>query len=262
MSIPKVIHYCWFGRGDIPERDKKCIESWRKYCPDYEIIQWNEDNYDVTQVPYMKEAYEAKRWGFVPDFARMDIVYRYGGIYLDTDVELIKSLDGLLENHGFAGREAPSGCIALGLGFGAEKNLPILKEWCDYYRKLRFIDEDGKPNLKPNPIILEEYINKMGVIPEDTSVNELLGITILPPEYLCPQDYLTGRTKVTANTYSIHHYHASWQTEQEKQTIREYQRFTRSLGEKYGELAYQFYKVIREQGIIQAVKKIVGFLRK
>ena len=120
MSIPKIIHYCWFGRGEIPERDRKCIESWKKYCTDYEIIQWNEDNYDVTQIPYMQAAYEAKRWAFVSDFARIDLVNRYGGIYLDTDVELIRPLDELLHYGAYAGVEADSNCINFGRGYGAE----------------------------------------------------------------------------------------------------------------------------------------------
>ena len=97
MAIPKKIHYCWFGRNEIPEKTLRCIESWKKYCPDYEIIQWNEDNYDINKIPYMKDAYKEKKWAFVSDYARLDVIYQYGGIYLDTDVELVNSLDDLLE---------------------------------------------------------------------------------------------------------------------------------------------------------------------
>ena len=99
--IPKKIHYCWFGGKEMPNKDKKCIESWRKYCPDYEIIEWNESNYSLDKCKYMKDAYKEKKWGFVPDFARFDIIYNEGGIYMDTDVELISSLDDLLSNSGY-----------------------------------------------------------------------------------------------------------------------------------------------------------------
>ena len=125
--IPKIIHYCWFGNGPIPEKDKKCINSWKKYCSDYKIIQWNEKNYDITKNKYMNQAYQQKKWGFVPDYARLDIIYTYGGIYLDTDVEIIKSFDSLLSNRGFAGFERPD-YVNLGLGFGAEAENIIIKK--------------------------------------------------------------------------------------------------------------------------------------
>ena len=105
--IPKIIHYCWFGGAELPEKDRKCIESWKKFCPDYQIIEWNENNYDVTKNTYMYQAYQAKKWGFVPDYARLDIIYQHGGIYLDTDVELVKNLDSLLENDAFMGFVSP-----------------------------------------------------------------------------------------------------------------------------------------------------------
>ena len=125
--IPKKIHYCWIGGNPLPELAIKCIESWKKYCPDYEIIEWNEKNYDFRKNQFMREAYDEKKWGFVPDYARLDIIYEHGGIYLDTDVEIIKPLDSLLKEQGFAGMEQP-GIVALGLGFGAEPKLPLIKE--------------------------------------------------------------------------------------------------------------------------------------
>ena len=125
--IPKIIHYCWFGGNEIPENDKKCIESWKKYCPDYKIIRWDESNYDYKKNSYMREAYEAKKWGFVPDYARLDIIYNYGGIYLDTDVELLKSLDEILDCEGFFGFESEN-LVNLGLGFGAVKGNEIIRD--------------------------------------------------------------------------------------------------------------------------------------
>ena len=126
--IPKIIHYCWFGGNELPESVRKCIESWKKYCPDFVIKEWNESNYDVTKLPFMKDAYEAKKYAFVSDYARLDIIYQHGGIYLDTDVELIKPLDDrLLDTTCFMGMETP-GTVATGLGFGAIKGHSFIKQ--------------------------------------------------------------------------------------------------------------------------------------
>lgn len=131
--IPKKIHYCWFGQNEIPDEYQRCIESWKKFCPDYEIIRWDESNYNIYKCQYMNEAYKEKKWGFVSDFARLDIVYKHGGIYLDTDVELIKSYDELLYQPAFCGIEA-SRKIAIGLGFGAIKKHPVIKGLLDYIK--------------------------------------------------------------------------------------------------------------------------------
>lgn len=263
MSIPKIIHYCWFGGNPIPERDRACIESWKKYCPDYEIIEWNEQNYDVTKTSYMREAYLAKRWGFVPDYARMDIVYQYGGIYLDTDVELIRNIDDLLEINGFAGIEKVTHNLAFGLGFGAIKGHPLLKELCDVYATMHFLDIAGKPNLTPNPQIVTEYISKKypGVLSDQKSEIQN-GFWIFPTEYFCPQNYETGIVEITDNTYSIHHYHASWQTQEEKAKIAEYKKYTNLFGEQKGELILQFVRTLKADGVISALKKCSKYLMK
>lgn len=208
--IPKLIHYCWFGNGEIPAKDKKCIDSWKKFCPDYEIIQWNENNYDVTKNKYMHEAYLEKKWGFVPDYARLDIIYTHGGIYLDTDVELIKSLDDLLEGSGFAGFEGVEH-IALGLGFGAEKGNSIIKAMLDQYNDLSFYNPDHTLNITPSPTYSTEILIEKGfkMNGEKQTVN---GFTVYPKEYFCPRDYYTGKLNKTQNTYSIHWFNASWQT--------------------------------------------------
>lgn len=262
MSIPKTIHYCWFGKGELPERDKQCIESWRKFCPDYEIIEWNEDNYDIAQIPYMKEAYEAKRWGFVPDFARMDIVYHYGGIYMDTDVELLRPLDDLLEYSGYAGLEADTDYIAFGLGFAAEKGSQLLNELCDYYRTLHFVDADGKLVLLPNPFIVTEYLKNKGYVCTPGKISQVEEFTVFPAEYFCPQNYTTGKVKITDKAYSLHHYHASWQTQEEKATIAKYKKYTKIFGEKMGNLIYQSVYAFRKGGIVHMTKKIKGHLKK
>lgn len=262
MSIPKIIHYCWFGNNQIPDRDKKCIESWKKFCPDYKIIEWNENNYDVTHIPYMKEAYEAKRWGFVPDYIRMDLIYKYGGIYMDTDVELIRPLDELLECKAYVGLEAESNCIGLGLGFGAEKGNKIFKELCDYYKTLHFVRGDGTVDMTPNPIIVTEYLKDKGYRFEDGEISKIEEITVFPKEYFCPQSFSDGKTKITNKTYSIHHYHASWQTEEEQKSANDYRFLTNMLGKYWGELVFQGIKTLKAEGTKSTVKKSINYLKK
>jgi len=176
--IPKIIHYCWFGGNPIPPQNKKWMDSWRKFCPDYEIREWNEENYDVMQNAYMREAYESKKWGFVPDYARLDIIYKYGGIYLDTDVELIKGLDELLYQPGFAGFESEKN-VALGLGFGAVAGLREIKEMRDMYNSLHFIKEDGGLNLTPSPHYQTAFLKKMG-LKENGEYQRVGDFTIYP----------------------------------------------------------------------------------
>lgn len=137
--IPKKIHYCWFGKKEIPKQNRIWMESWKKYCPDYEIVKWDESNYDITQNEYMYEAYKVSKWGFVPDYARLDIIYNYGGIYLDTDVELLKNLDELLYQQAFAGVDSTTWLINLGLGFGAQKQTNIMKELRDLYLNTKIL---------------------------------------------------------------------------------------------------------------------------
>ena len=218
MSIPKVIHYCWFGRGEMPKIAQKCIKSWKKYCPDYEIICHNEDNFDLTQNRYMQEAYDAGKWAFASDFARLKVVYDYGGIYMDTDVELIKPLDKLLENKAFMGFDE-KGIVATGLGFGAEKGHPVVGAILKDYENISFILPDGSYDLTPCPDRNTAVLEQLGM---DISIQDqtFMETVFLPREYLCPMDYYTGKKTVTKNTYSIHHYHASWTSAVTKRTTR------------------------------------------
>lgn len=210
--IPKTIHYCWFGHNPLPDKYKKWMESWHKYCPDYEIKEWNEENYDVTQNRYMYEAYQNKKWGFVPDYARLDIIYKYGGIYLDTDVEIIQNLDDLLYQKGFIGFEQES-YIAFGLGFGAVKGLPIIKEIRDSYNEISFINSDGSLNLTASPVYQTAFLLNKGLKPngEYQIINDL---TVFPEKLLCGKSPHTQRIRLTSYTKSIHHYDASWKDEQ------------------------------------------------
>lgn len=165
LLIPKKIHYCWFG-GEKPAFVRRVIDSWKKMCPDYEIIEWNDNNYDFTKNEYMKQAYDSKMWGFVSDYARVDIIYHHGGIYLDTDVKLMKKPDDLLYQKNFFIMEHTF-FVNLGGGFGAQKGEPILKEFMDYYNDVPFIFEDGTLNNQACLIHQYNVLKKFGLILED-----------------------------------------------------------------------------------------------
>ena len=216
MSVPKVIHYCWFGNGKMPKLAQKCIKSWRKYCPDYEIICWNESNFDLTQNRYVKEAYEAGKWAFVSDYARLKIIYDNGGIYLDTDVELIKPIDDLIKDGGFMGFDE-KGIVATGLGFGAPKGSELIGEFLKDYDGIPFLLPDGSYDLTPCPDRNTASLKRLGMDMSDTH-QTFMGLTFLPQDYLCPMDYYTGVKTITENTYSIHHYSASWTSSVTKRT--------------------------------------------
>jgi len=210
--IPKVIHYCWFGGNPKPKLAKKCIRSWKKYCPDYEILEWNESNYDLSSAPlYVRQAYERRKWAFVTDYVRLQVVYDHGGIYLDTDVELLRSLDDLLENRAYFGFE-DSRHIATGLGFGGEKGHPLLQEVMEDYYGIPFLLEDGKMDQLSCPQRNTKIFLRHG-LKQDGSMQMLdEGVLILPGDHLNPKDWKTGEIRKTENTRSIHHFSASWYT--------------------------------------------------
>jgi hypothetical protein len=210
--IPKIIHYCWFGGNPLPELAKKCIASWKVYFPDYEIKEWNESNYDVHKIPYMSEAYQAKKHAFVSDYARFDILYKYGGIYFDTDVEIIKPFDDILKNGGFMGFET-TGKVAAGLGIGCNAGLGIVYQILEFYATIHFLNTDGSYNLQT----VVEYITailKKNRLKDENIIQYLDGITIYPTDYFAPIYY--GKLTITENTHSIHHYAASWYSPWEK----------------------------------------------
>lgn len=208
--IPKKIHYCWFGNGPKSKLAEKCIASWKKHCPDYEIIEWNESNIDISTNKFAKQAYDAKKWGFVPDYWRLWIIYNHGGIYLDTDVELVKSLDNLLIYPGFAGYE-DANHVALGLGFGAEKGNPVIAEMMRQYDAMLFINDDGSYNLTPSPLLnTDVFRNRYNLGKDDGTVKCYPDFAVLPAEYLCPMNHDTGKINRTSNTVSIHHFEGTW----------------------------------------------------
>lgn len=262
--IPKKIHYCWFGENEIPEKDKKCIESWKKYCPDYEIIQWDEKNYDIKKNNYMYEAYKNKKWGFVSDYARLDVIYNYGGVYLDTDVELIKPIDELLDNKFFCGFENKD-MVAFGLGYGAEKGNLIVKSIMEEYENKSFYYKTGQLNLTPCPIYQTKVLRLYGlkcngekqILPNKTF--------ILPIESLCPKSYLTGQINITENTYSIHHFNMSWclkkdiiRYEQKQNIINKYGIKAGTIICKFLDFPYRIKMKIKNVGFFDTCKFIIN----
>lgn len=215
--IPKVIHYCWFGRNPKPMSVQKCINSWKKYCPEYKIIEWNEENYPVDDNLYCKQAYEAKKWAFATDYARLWIIYNYGGIYLDTDVEIIKSWDPLLNHECFLGRQ-PGFQVNTGVGFGAVKGHPLIKRMMDDYEDIPFIKENGEMDLWTCPHRNSQWLFQNG-LRHDDSYQEIAGAAIYPIEYFSPKDAWSRQTIKTVNTYSIHHCDGTWNP---KETHREH----------------------------------------
>lgn len=215
MDIPKKIHYCWFGRGPKSELMETCIQSWKKYMPDYEIIEWNEDNF-VIDNEYAKQAYENKRYAFVSDYARLKIVYEFGGIYLDTDVELIKSLEPILTSGGYLGFEKKN-AVATGLGFAAHKHSEVIKSMLKIYDELKFL-VDGVPNQIACPVYNTNALVNFGLELNNTK-QQIGDIVVYPTEYFCPLNYDSGKLNITDNTYSIHHYGYSWADEDSKSVL-------------------------------------------
>lgn len=212
--IPKTIHYCWFGKKPLPKSAKKCIKSWRKYFPDYEIKEWSEDNFDVNIVPYTSEAYEAKKYAFVSDYARLWILYHYGGVYFDTDVEVIRPMDDIIKRGPFMGCENEAAdmrvaSVAPGLGLGVHPRLGLYKDLLDYYSRIHYKLSNDSHNTATIVTITTNYLVDKG-LKAINSIQEIGGVYIYPKEYFCPKDYVTGKMELTKNTYSIHHYDASW----------------------------------------------------
>lgn len=208
----KKLHYCWFGGNKKTKIIKKCIESWKKYCPDYEIIEWNENNFDVHCCQYVEEAYKAKKWAFVSDYCRFFVLYNYGGIYLDTDVEMIKSLYGLPNS--FVGFEKIDMCNS-GLIRGALKNDNICRLMLESYRQDKFMLEDGSFNLKTVCERETELLECFG-LKRNGELQEVAGTTVFPKEYFCGKDVETMKLFITKNTYTIHHYAGSWLSSKRK----------------------------------------------
>lgn len=206
--IPKIIHYCWFGKGEKPDSVKKCIESWKTFCPDFEICEWNEDNCDYLAMPFTAEAYAAKKYAFVSDVFRLIALERCGGVYFDTDVELIRSITPLLNDEGFIGFENDS-FVNSGQGIASVSHHPVVQAMIEEYGKLHFLNADGSINAVGCPHINTEVLERFGLV-KNGREQLISGFRIYPADFFNPMDSTTGKLNITANTYSIHRYSMSW----------------------------------------------------
>jgi len=208
-AIPKIIHYCWFGGSEKSELNKKCINSWKEFCPDYQVIEWNEKNYDVQKTRYMSEAYKKEKWAYVADYARLDILYQMGGIYLDTDVELLEKMDVLLGEKAFIACGQWS-AVNSGAGIGCIKGHPLIKEMRDEPRSdIPFVQEDGTLNLKQNGYYESKILRKYG-FRQDFTMQYVCDLLVLSPEHMATASVLGERTFETKNTIGIHFCEGSW----------------------------------------------------
>ena len=282
--IPKIIHYCWFGGNPLPEEAKKCIASWKKYFPFYEIKEWNESNYDLNVCNYVREAYEKKKWAFVSDYARFDILYKYGGLYFDTDVEVIRPMDDIIAQGGFMGlengdletlveasleiikdgsRQITSGIgasVAPGLGIAVAPGLRLYKDILEGYHKRHFVNEDGYMDTYTVCDFVTGYLLRNGItIKEGIAYSS--GIKIYPKDYFCPKDAQTGYLNITDNTRSIHHYSATWVTPLQQKIYdieRKYMiKYGKELGYKKSRKATLIYRILnklKSKGVIRMIR--------
>lgn len=211
--IPKVIHYCWFGGNPKSELIENCIKSWEKYAPDFEIIEWNESNFNVNKYLYSQQAYESKKYAFVSDVARFDILYSQGGIYLDTDVELIKPIDEFLDNRLFMGYDQKD-LVASGLIMGAQKGHPLLQKIISFYQNNSFLLSNGRPNTTTVVTIVSDVLLENGIKLDGALINSD-ELSLYPWDFFDPYDYENNLMKKTNNTVSIHHYAATWKSKKD-----------------------------------------------
>jgi mannosyltransferase OCH1-like enzyme len=214
--IPRLIHYCWFGGKPLPALAKKCIKSWKRHLSDYKIILWDETTFDIAAHPYTREAYNAKKWAFITDYIRLYVLYHFGGIYLDTDIEVIKQLNRFLADPAFTCFEPPDYIypdkIVIQTGMiGAEKGNVWVKKMLDYYENKRFLDKNGVPDLTANPVPLTDITVREFGLKLDQSFQRLMNaVVIYPQEYFCPINWKDRKIKKTKNTYAIHYFSGSW----------------------------------------------------
>ena len=206
--IPKIIHYCWFGRGEKPELAKKCIASWRKFCPDFEIREWNEDNCNYLTMPFMAEAYAAQKYAFVSDVMRLIVLEQYGGVYFDTDVEVVRDILPLLDDEGFIGFENDQ-FVNSGQVMAAVPHQPVVQAMIEEYKKLHFTNADGTMNAVGCPHLNSDVMERFGLV-RSGQEQVVAGIHVYPADWFNPLDSVTGRLNKTENTYSIHWYSMSW----------------------------------------------------
>ncbi|PHV70152.1 glycosyl transferase [Sporanaerobium hydrogeniformans] len=217
QKIPKIIHYCWFGKKELPSLEKVMLKTWKEKLPDYELIKWDEERFDIKSQKYVKEAYEKGKYAFVSDYVRLYALYQYGGIYMDTDVEVLKDLSPLLENDGFIGFESIK-YIGTSL-IAAKPNNQLIKALLESYKDKTFIKDDGTLNITTNVQYITSYLQSEGII-LNNHYQKIEHFSIYPKDFFSPKSLVTGKIKCTSNTYTIHHFSASWMDSKDKLKIK------------------------------------------
>lgn len=243
-NIPKIIHYCWFGGEEKPTTVVKYINNWKKKLPEYKFYEWNETTFNINKFQFTEEAHRMKKFAFVSDVVRLYALYQYGGIYLDTDVEVIKSFDDLLENQGFAGFEDEAH-ISTAI-IGARKGNKWIKEQLNYYASRNFISDDNELDMITNvQIISKNSTNNFGFIPNGKFQNLQDLFTIYPQDYFSPKSPLTGKIMISNNTYTVHHFSGTWVNKNDKRKIDKYQQIIRLFGKNNADKLLKLYKTLR-----------------
>lgn len=267
-DIPRVIHYCWFGGNPLGEEEMRCIESWKRFLPDYEIKRWDESNFDVRCCDYVSEAYDAKKWAFVSDYARYKILYEEGGLYFDTDVEVVADMGGIIDAGPFLGIETDrqDSCAALldfvptvnpGLGMGSQPGSALYREVLDSYESGHFLLSDGSYDLMTVVDRTTNILRGYGLRFVD-GVQCVAGINIYPSEFFNPKDFWTGAITVTNNTKCIHHFSMSWlpprQIEEHQLTGR---LMERGCSRRLAQNIAKWYMTIRHLDVARVVRKLL-----
>lgn len=230
--IPKIIHYCWFGGKELPELAQTCIESWKTHLPDYEIRIWNESNFNLDLFPFVRQAYDSKKFAFVTDVVRLFVLKEYGGLYMDTDVEVLKPLDQFLSHSAFSGFEN-NGMVPTGL-MGSQINGKWVTEMLEYYYNRDFLDKKGEPILKTNVIIISKLMRLKGIKLNNTFQEIKDYVAFYPHDFFCPKDHHSGQIILTDNTFCIHHFAGSW-TEPLKKDILLKQKLLQKMNKMFGQ---------------------------
>lgn len=263
--IPKTIHYCWFGGHPLPEETQYYIDSWRKFCPDYEIIQWNESNFDVSQNPYCREAYEAQKWAFVSDYARLKVLYDHGGIYMDADVEVVKNLDVLLQYRAFSGFESdqhiPTGTM------GAIRGNDWIQALLQDYDDRHFLRNDGTYDMTTNVVRITNLTQQRYGVRLDNTL-QIFGnhMALFPFDWLCAKSYETGEILRTDNTLTIHHFAGSWLSDEAKKYAEAKKYWRKKYGAVYafigGRAIIKAIAAYQSGGFNCVIRKICGILKR
>jgi mannosyltransferase OCH1-like enzyme len=259
-KIPKTIHYCWFGKKPLPQNVLDCIASWKKYLPNYKIIEWNEDNFNINSNLYVKQAYESHKYAFVTDYIRLYALYHYGGVYMDTDVEIVRNIDEFLIHSAFSGFESEE-YIPTAI-MGAQKKNIWIEKLLDYYNNKHFIKGDGTLDTTTNVSIITEISINYFNVKLNNQYQDINGIlTLFPKEYFCPKSYKTGLINQTENTYAIHHFSGSWLDEKSQKNRLNNYYLVKVFGEKIGRVMITTKDIFKKKGLVYLLKIIASKLR-